>query len=287
MLFLCMPADLREIFMQKVLGVRFRDIGKIHYFLYSKKDDIKRGDLVIAETKRGVECGKVMVVCTDFQYDLQAPISDKIIRKANSHDLKSLESKKEEEKEAEIICKKKIAEHKLNMKLIDVEYMFDRRKVIFYFVSESRVDFRNLVRDLAHVFRMRIELRQVGIRDEAKILGGLGFCGKPLCCTTFLEDFQPVTIKMAKDQGMSLNPTKLSGTCGRLMCCLKYEEDVYRDILNKMPSVGSRVSTPEGNGTVVGGITIESKVKVSLDSDIESVIPKIFKINEIKEISES
>lgn len=270
--------------MQNVLGVRFRDIGKIHYFLYFENEEIKCGDLVIAETKRGIECGKVIVFCEDFLYTEQTSPSEKIIRKATADDLKSLESKKEEEKEAEAICKKKISEHKLNMKLIDVECMFDRKKIIFYFVSDSRVDFRNLVRDLAHVFRIRIELRQVGIRDEARILGGLGFCGKPLCCTTFLSDFQTVTIKMAKDQGMSLNPTKLSGTCGRLMCCLKYEEDVYRDILDKMPKMGSNVSTPQGLGKVVGYITIESKVKISLDSDAEGALPKIFKLDEIKSI---
>lgn len=268
--------------MQKILGVRFKDVGKIHYFLYSEKEEIKRGDFVVAETKRGIECGKVMVVCEDFSYNGKIPPSDKIIRKATAKDLKSLESKKAEEKKAEIICKKKIAEHKLKMKLIDVEYMFDRKKVVFYFVSESRVDFRGLVRDLAHVFRTRIELRQVGIRDEAKILGGLGICGKQLCCTAFLNDFQHVTIKMAKDQGMSLNPTKLSGTCGRLMCCLKYEEDIYREILNKMPKTGTSVVTPEGIGTVVGHLTIESKVKVSLDSDAEGAFPKVFDIEEIK-----
>ena len=149
------------------------------------------------------------------------------------------------------------------------------------------MDFRGLVRDLAHVFRTRIELRQVGIRDEAKILGGLGICGKPLCCTAFLNDFQHVTIKMAKDQGMSLNPTKLSGTCGRLMCCLKYEEDVYREILNKMPKVGTSVVTPDGTGTVVGYLTIESKVKVSLDSDAEGTFPKIFDIDEIKSVDKN
>lgn len=269
--------------MQKILGVRFRDVGKIHYFSYSK-EEIKCGDLVVAETKRGVECGEVKVACMDFSDKTELLSNDKIIRKATEEDLKSLESKKREEKEAEKLCKKKIEEHKLKMNLIDVEYMFDRKKVIFYFVSESRVDFRGLVRDLAHVFRTRIELRQVGIRDEAKILGGLGLCGKPLCCTTFLNDFQPVTIKMAKDQGMSLNPTKLSGTCGRLMCCLKYEEDVYREILDKMPKIGSAVSTPEGTGSVVGYVTIESKVKVLLDSDDDGAFPKEFSIDEIKSI---
>ena len=168
------------------------------------------------------------------------------------------------------------------MKLIDVEYTFNRSKIIFYFVSESRVDFRNLVKELARTFRVRIELRQVGIRDEAKILGGLGSCGRMLCCSTFLNDFQPVSVKMAKDQGMSLSPSKLAGTCGRLMCCLKYEQDIYHDILNKMPRIGAAVLTPEGHGIVVGQNAITGEIKVTMDGEGDSAPLKLFKMEEIK-----
>lgn len=269
--------------MRKILGVRFREIGKIHYFI-CPDENINAGDTVVAETKRGVECGKVMIVTEEPDFERSVQPSEIILRRAIKADLESLDEKRKEEEEAEKICKKKILEHKLKMKLIDVEYMFNRSKIIFYFVSESRIDFRNLVKELARVFKVRIELRQVGIRDEAKILGGLGSCGNTLCCSTFLNDFQPVSIKMAKDQGMSLSPSKLSGTCGRLMCCLKYEQDVYRDILNKMPRIGSSVVTPEGFGTVAGQNVIAEEVKVALDADGESVSPKLFKSEEVKSL---
>ncbi len=272
--------------MRKVLGVRFHEIGKIHYFIFSE-ENVNIGDIVVAGTKRGIECGKVMIITDADTFEGTMQPSETIIRKATQEDLKSLEEKKKEEEEAGEICKKKILEHKLKMKLIDVEYMFNRSKIIFYFVSESRIDFRNLVKELARIFKVRIELRQVGIRDEAKILGGLGSCGKMLCCSTFLNDFQPVSIKMAKDQGMSLSPSKLSGTCGRLMCCLKYEQDVYRDILNKMPRMGAAVSTPEGHGIVTGQSVIADKVKVALDDDTESTSAKMFKTEEIKPLKNS
>lgn len=270
--------------MPEIFGVRFREVGKISYLSYGGSENLKVGDIVIAETKRGEENGKILArVPTENFSDLADP-AEKIIRKATKEDLKSIEDKAEEEKKAEAICREKIEEHKLNMKLIDVEYIFGRNKIIFYFVSDNRVDFRNLVKDLARIFRVRIELRQVGIRDEAKMLGGLGPCGKCLCCGTFLNDFQPVSIKMAKDQGVSLNPTKLSGLCGRLMCCLKYEEDTYRELLSQMPEIGQKVSTPEGVGEVVDQLVIKSQVKVSLEDQQVSSIPKTFGVDKIEAI---
>lgn len=267
--------------MPKIFGVRFREVGKINYLSYNGDDNLEVGDIVIAETKRGTENGKILVQVSEEGFpDLPEP-DEKIIRKATKEDIESIKEKVKEEKKAEIICKKRIEEHKLNMKLIDVEYTFGRNKVIFYFVSDNRVDFRNLVKDLAKIFRIRIELRQVGIRDEAKMLGGLGPCGKCLCCSTFLNDFQPVSIKMAKDQGVSLNPTKLSGLCGRLMCCLKYEEETYRDMLSEMPGIGQKVSTPEGTGEVVDQMVIKSQVKVCLDGEQDSV-PKTFDLDKVE-----
>ncbi len=268
--------------MKQILGIRFRDVGKVSYLTYFGKENIIVGDVVVAETKRGVEPGKVLVKFNADSFEKEIQSHEKIIRKATDEDLEFLEKKKEEEKEAIKICNKKIKEHKLKMKLIDAEYMFNKSKIIFYFVSESRIDFRNLVKDLARAFKVRIELRQMGIRDEAKMLGGLGPCGAPLCCATFLNDFQPVSIKMAKDQGVSLNPNKLSGACGRLMCCLKYEQDAYRDIISKMPALGQKVSTPEGNGSVVGHLIIKSQVKVALEESLENAPPKIFKLEEIE-----
>ena len=269
--------------MDKIIGARFFEVGKIHYFLCGY--NISVGDTVIAETKRGVEAGKVVYAENAEKFkDLILP-GEKIIRKATEEDMKSLEEKKEEEEKARKICEKKIKEHKLEMKLINVEYMFDRNKVIFYFVSESRVDFRNLVKDLASTFKIRIELRQVGIRDEAKMLGGLAPCGRPLCCGKFLDDFQSVSIKMAKDQGVSLNPTKLSGACGRLMCCLKYEQDFYHEAINNMPGVGSKVGTPDGQGEVVSCNVISGHVKVLLDNEEKSIQPKNYNLSEIKLIN--
>lgn len=268
--------------MSGIFGVRFREVGKVSYLSYEGDDKLSVGDIVIAEIRRGQENGKILsIVPTEIVCDLAGP-REKIIRKATKEDLKSIEDKAEEEKKAEAICREKIAEHKLDMKLIDVEYIFGRDKVIFYFVSDNRVDFRNLVKDLARIFRVRIELRQVRIRDEAKMLGGLGPCGNCLCCSTFLNDFQPVSIKMAKDQGVSLNPTKLSGLCGRLMCCLKYEEDVYRELLSIMPEIGQKVSTPEGVGEVVDRMVIKSQVKVFLENQQPSSVPKAFNLDEVK-----
>lgn len=248
-----------------ILGVRFREVGKIYYYL-SKDEDIKIGDKVIAQTKLGAECGTVLTISDKLDKGANKS-AEYIIRKATKEDLESLEGKRAEELKALQICKDKIAHHKLNMKLIDAEYLFDRSKLVFYFVSDARVDFRNLVKDLAYIFKVRIELRQVGIRDEAKMLGGLGPCGKEFCCATFLNDFQSVSIKMAKDQQLSLNPTKLSGACGRLMCCLKYEQDTYKDILRKMPKVGETVRVNGEEGTVTGRNVLKEKLEVDIKDE--------------------
>ncbi len=246
-----------------IIGVRFRDAGKIYYFDPDGKN-LNKGQYVIVETSRGIECGEVamdnrQIADDDISYPLK-----KLIRVANEEDLKKVADNKEKEKKAFEICSQKINEHKLKMKLINVEYTFDNNKILFYFTADGRVDFRELVKDLAYVFRTRIELRQIGVRDEAKMLGGLGICGRPFCCKTFLGDFQPVSIKMAKEQGMSLNPVKISGTCGRLMCCLKYEQDAYSDLLKTTPKIGAIVNTPDGKGTVVDSNLITGMLTVSL-----------------------
>ena len=268
--------------MLDLVGVRFREIGKISYF--KRNDlDIHIGDIIIAHTKRGIEHGKVIIIKSDAYLEDCVSTEEKIIRKADEKDLIEIEYNKQKEEEAYEICKSKISQHKIKMKLIDVEYMFDRSKIIFYFVSDGRVDFRSLVKDLAYVFRVRIELRQIGVRDESKMLGGLGICGKPLCCATFLNKFQSVSIKMAKDQGISLNPSKISGVCGRLLCCLKYEEDVYLDLIDKMPRQGDAVTTKDGKGVVVGNNLISGKIKVLLDNSSETV-PLTFDHNEVNVI---
>ena len=249
-----------------IIGVRFKSVGKVYYFDPQDKN-VKQGDKVIVETARGVECGEVAVV--DRQIDetkFTNPIKP-IIRIATDDDLKRIERNKAKEKDAFRICETKIAAHKLNMNLIDVECTFDNNKLLFYFTAENRVDFRELVKDLASVFRTRIELRQIGVRDEAKMLGGLGVCGQPFCCSRFLGEFQPVSIKMAKEQGLSLNPTKISGTCGRLMCCLKYEQDAYEDLLKTTPKQGAIVKTTSGRGVVEEVNLITGKLRVKLDSN--------------------
>lgn len=267
--------------MYKVVGVRFSEVGKIHYFVI---ENIKFGyrDKVICQTKRGIECGTVMYVGDGSVYKNIVIPDERIIRKATKLDLKSLQEIKKDEKKAREICEKKIVNHKLNMKLVDVEYMFDRSKVIFYFVAESRVDFRALVKDLAFAFKVRIELRQIGIRDQSKMIGGLGPCGKSLCCASFLNDFKSVSIKMAKDQNLPLNPIKLSGTCGRLMCCIEYEQNFYHEAVNKYPQAGERVATSEGTGVIISSNVISGEAKVLLDKLDSSVQPKVFRFSEIK-----
>ena len=212
--------------METIIGVRFRTAGKIYHFSPGQLT-IAKGQHVIVETARGMECGRVVTGPEEIEPAPDAPPLKVIQRIANAHDLQRVEDNRKHEKEARVICKKKIREHGLPMKLVSVEYTFDLNKIIFYFTADGRIDFRDLVKDLASVFRTRIELRQIGVRDEAKMMGGIGCCGRPLCCATFLGDFEPVSIRMAKEQNLSLNPTKISGICGRLMCCLKYESDCY------------------------------------------------------------
>lgn len=231
--------------MIKIIGVRFRNVGKIYYF--NPKDfKIKVGDHVIVETARGVEYGKVVLGPKDMDEEKVVQPLKEVIRIATQKDKAKEEANRKKEKEAFQICLKKIRAHELDMKLIDVEYTFDNNKVLFYFTADGRIDFRELVKDLAAVFKTRIELRQIGVRDETKILGGIGICGRPLCCHTYLSEFAPVSIKMAKEQNLSLNPTKISGVCGRLMCCLKNEQETYEYLNKKLPNNGDTVTTPEG-----------------------------------------
>lgn len=249
--------------MYNVIGVRFKKAGKIYYF-----DPIdfalEKDQYVIVETARGVEYGKVVVAIKQVdEHDVVLPLKQ-VVRPADERDRIQVEENQSESQRAFDLGTEKIVEHSLEMKLVDVEYTFDRNKIIFYFTAEGRVDFRDLVKDLASVFRTRIELRQIGVRDEAKMLGGIGPCGRMLCCSTFLGDFEPVSIKMAKDQNLSLNPSKISGLCGRLMCCLKYENDDYEQAKELMPDMGTRISTPDGAGKVVGLNLLERILKVEL-----------------------
>ncbi|MGM9551346.1 MAG: stage 0 sporulation family protein [Clostridia bacterium] len=257
--------------MEQVIGVKFKRVGKTYYFSPNGTNP-QVGDDVIVETARGVEYGRVAMGIKEVEdEEIVAPLKP-IIRVATKEDAKTLEENKKKQVEAFKICEEKIAHHKLDMKLVDVEYTFDCNKVLFYFTSDKRVDFRELVKDLASVFRTRIELRQIGVRDEAKMLGGLGVCGRNLCCVQYLDDFQPVSIKMAKEQGLSLNPTKISGNCGRLMCCLKYEQDCYEELLKTTPRVGALVSTPSGKGNVISVSLLKEKVKVQLTKGDETDI---------------
>ena len=250
--------------MAEIVGIKFKDVGKVYYFGPNGMT-FQKGDKAIVETARGLECGEVATENSDVPDEsIVAPLKP-VIRHATKEDLATVEQNKEKEKKAFQICEEKIARHGLDMKLVDVEYTFDSSKILFYFTADGRVDFRELVKDLAGVFRTRIELRQIGVRDGAKKLGGFGICGRPFCCNTFLGEFQPVSIKMAKEQGMSLNPVKISGTCGRLMCCLKYEQDTYEHLLRHTPKVGAIVETVEGRGTVIENNLITGMLKVRLD----------------------
>lgn len=250
--------------MVKYIGVRFKKVGKIYYFSPNGLD-ISCGDSVIVETVRGVECGEVALAGKEIdESSLGSPLKP-VIRVATKRDFEIIERNKKKEKEAYAICEEKIKKHGLKMDLVDVECTFDNNKLLFYFTAENRVDFRELVKDLASVFRTRIELRQIGVRDEAKMLGGLGICGQPFCCSRFLGEFQPVSVKMAKEQSLSLNPTKLSGACGRLMCCLKYESEAYEDLLKTTPKTGAYVKTAEGKGVVVDVNLLTGTLKVKPD----------------------
>ena len=253
--------------MVTVVGVRFKKAGKIYYF--DPLDiEINKDDFVIVETARGVEFGQVVVGLKQVsEEDIVNPLKP-VIRVATEVDKKQHMENKMKEKETLEICMEKVKNHNLDMNLVDVEYTFDNNKVIFYFTADGRVDFRELVKDLASVFKTRIELRQIGVRDEAKMLGGIGPCGRSLCCSTWLGDFEPVSIKMAKDQDLSLNPAKISGICGRLFCCLKYEHDAYMRILQTIPGIGSIVSTPDGEGVVIGINVLLELIRVKInDSD--------------------
>lgn len=267
--------------MVKIIGVRFRNVGKIYYF-NPKSFQVNVGDHVIVETARGVEYGLVVVGPRDVdESEIVQPLKD-VIRVATPKDDAKAENNREKEKEAYQICLSKIRAHELDMKLIDVEYTFDNNKVLFYFTADGRIDFRELVKDLAAVFKTRIELRQIGVRDETKILGGMGICGRSLCCHTFLSEFAPVSIKMAKEQNLSLNPTKISGVCGRLMCCLKNEQETYEYLNKKLPNVGDTVTTPEGiKGEVQSVNVLRQLVKVIVDIDDEKEIRE-YKTDDLK-----
>lgn len=256
----------RRELMAEVVGVRFKEVGKVYYF-DPNGIDCKIGETVIVETSRGIECGEIAMENREVDDEQIVKPLKPIIRKTTSDDIKTVEENKIKEKDAFKICEQKIEKHKIEMKLIDVEYTFDGGKILFYFTADGRVDFRELVKDLASVFRTRIELRQIGVRDESKMIGGLGICGRPFCCNTFLGEFQPVSIKMAKEQGLSLNPVKISGTCGRLMCCLKYEQDAYEHLLRITPKTGAIVETAGGKGTVVDSNIITGTLKVKLDKN--------------------
>ena len=249
--------------MIEIIGVRFKKAGKLYYFDPDGMQ-MEEGSHAIVETVRGVEYGTVIKSNTLVDESEVIQPLKKVIRKATPEDDESEAQNRLREKDAFGICEEKIAKHGLDMKLIDVEITFDHNKLIFYFTSDERVDFRELVKELAGVFRTRIELRQIGVRDEAKMLNGIGICGRPLCCATFLGDFQPVSIKMAKEQSLSLNPTKISGICGRLMCCLKYEEDVYEELNKKMPSVGDIISTVDGTGEILSTNVLMQTVKAAV-----------------------
>lgn len=271
--------------MAEIIGVRFKNVGKIYYFDPDGKQ-IDNGQRVIVETARGVECGEVALsnrIVEDSE--IVSPLK-KVIRIATREDLQKITENKKKEQEALEVCQQKINEHKLDMKLVDVEYTFDNNKILFYFTADGRVDFRELVKDLASIFRTRIELRQIGVRDESKMLGGLGICGRPFCCSTFLGEFQPVSIKMAKEQSLSLNPTKISGTCGRLMCCLKYEQDVYEQLLKITPKVGAVVNSPDGKGQVIDSNLLTGMIKVRLDKNPDAA-PRIYNKKELKVIRDA
>lgn len=270
--------------MIEVVGVRFKKAGKLYYFDPDNMS-IKEGSNVIVETVRGIEYGNVIKGNIMVEDDEVVQPLKKVIRVATPKDDECEKENREKEKEAFVICEEKIAKHELDMKLIDVEITFDHNKLIFYFTSDERVDFRELVKELASVFRTRIELRQIGVRDEAKMLNGIGICGRALCCATFLGDFQPVSIKMAKEQSLSLNPAKISGICGRLMCCLKYEEDVYEELNKKMPNVGDIISTVDGIGEILSTNVLMQVVKAAVRKK-ENDPPTIdfYSVNEIKVI---
>ncbi len=266
--------------MAEVIGVRFKDTGKIYYF-DPNGHIFNKGGYVIVETARGTECGYVAMANRNVEDDVIVKPLKSVIRAADEEDIRRMEDNKKKEREAFDICLEKISAHNLEMKLVDVEYTFDASKILFYFTADGRVDFRELVKDLASVFKTRIELRQIGVRDESKMIGGIGICGRPFCCSTFLGEFQPVSIKMAKEQGLSLNPAKISGSCGRLMCCLKYEQSAYDYLLKIMPVKGSLVKTADGQGKVVEANLLKGTIKVALDARPDAA-PTVYNSRDVK-----
>lgn len=268
--------------MVTVIGVRFRKAGKIYYFNPGKYK-VKKGQHVIVETVRGVEFGSVVLGPKKIEDEQLIQPLKTVIRIANANDYKIEEQNREKEKRAYKICQEKIQKHQLAMKLVETEYTFDNNKILFYFTADGRIDFRELVKDLAAVFKTRIELRQIGVRDETKLLGGIGICGRPLCCNTYLTEFIPVSIKMAKEQNLSLNPTKISGVCGRLMCCLKNEEEAYEELNSKLPNVGDRVHTPEGfKGEVLSVSVLKQMVRVVITTDSDEKEIKEYHAGDLK-----
>ena len=268
--------------MVKVVGIRFRNAGKIYYFGPGKLQ-LKAGMHAIVETARGVEMGTVMTDPREVSEESVVQPLKPVIRIATEQDEKQVEKNRQKEKEAFKICLEKIAKHKLDMKLVEAEYTFDNNKLLFYFTADGRIDFRELVKDLAAVFRTRIELRQIGVRDETKIVGGIGICGRPLCCASYLSEFIPVSIKMAKEQNLSLNPTKISGVCGRLMCCLKYEEDTYEELNGRLPNIGDYVTTDDGLKGEVHSVSILRqlvKVIVTVNNDEKEI--REYKVDQLK-----
>lgn len=273
--------------MKNIIGVRFKKLGKI-YFFNPKALKVRRGDKVIVETAQGEEFGEVMIPNRYVEDEkIIAPLK-KVIRIANYRDKKHYEECKRIEKEAFEVCQKKIKEHRLRMNLTDVECKFDNSKILFYFTADGRIDFRELVKDLAAIYKTRIELRQIGVRDEVKRIGGNGVCGRELCCCSFLSDFEAVSIKMAKEQNMSLNPAKISGNCGRLMCCLKYEDEVYTEKLKRLPNIGAIVKTEDGEGEVDGIETLKERVKVKMkNEDGDGYIYKRYDAKDVKVIKDT
>ncbi|MEI6131493.1 MAG: stage 0 sporulation family protein [Bacillota bacterium] len=267
--------------MTKVVSVKFKSGGK-SYFFDPGKHEVKIGDFVVVETARGNEYGEAVTGIVEIEEDKVISPLKPVVRIATEADTRRQQENKDKEAQALKTCEEKINKHKIDMKLVDVEFTFDGSKILFYFTSEGRVDFRELVKDLAGVFKTRIELRQIGVRDEAKMLGGLGICGQSLCCSTFLNEFHPVSIKMAKEQGLSLNPTKISGNCGRLMCCLKYEQEAYEDLLARVPAMDAIVKTPNGPGTVVGVSLLKEKVKVRLDDDKDATDIRVYMADDLE-----
>lgn len=268
--------------MVNIVGVKFKSAGKTYYFDPADLD-IKEGDNVIVETSRGIEYGSVTIGKKQVSESSIAKPLKSVIRIATEDDTMHHEENRTKEKKAFEICLEKIKQHGLEMKLIEAEYTFDGNKVLFYFTAEGRVDFRELVKDLATVFKTRIELRQIGVRDESKTIGSIGACGRSLCCSQFLDEFMPVSIKMAKEQGLSLNPSKISGACGRLMCCLKYEQDMYEDLIKASPKSGAYVETPEGEGVVESVALLKGTVRVMLNNNSEKTI-KEFNVDEVKSV---